>query len=41
LEIGQRIVSETLSPNIFIRDKLANTARVIVSVGKKDGLHGT
>jgi hypothetical protein len=41
LEIGQRIVSETLSPNIFIRDKLANTARVIVSVGRKDGLHGT
>jgi hypothetical protein len=41
LEIGQRIVSETLSPNIYIRDKLANTARVIVSVGRKDGLHGT
>jgi hypothetical protein len=41
LEIGQRIVSETLSPNIYIRDKLANTARVIVTVGRKDGLHGT
>jgi hypothetical protein len=41
LEIGQRIVSETLSPNIYIRDKLANTARVIVTVGRKDGLHET
>jgi hypothetical protein len=41
LEIGERIVSETLSPNIYIRDKLANTARVIVSVGRKDDVHGT
>jgi hypothetical protein len=40
LEIGRRIVSETLSPNIYINNKLAHTARVIVSVGRKDALHG-
>jgi hypothetical protein len=40
LEPGQRMVSETLSPNIYINDKLANAARVIVSVGRKDALHG-
>jgi hypothetical protein len=41
LETGQRMVSETLSPTIYFKNKLANTARVIVSVGTKDGLHGT
>lgn len=40
LEIGKRVVSETLSPNIYINNKLANAARVIVSVGRKEGLHG-
>jgi hypothetical protein len=40
LETGRRIVSETLSPNIYINNKLANAARVIVSVGRKEGLHG-
>ena len=40
LEKGKRIVSETLSPNIYINNKLANPARVIVSVGRKEGLHG-
>ena len=40
LETGKRVVSETLSPNIYINDKLASAARVIVSVGRKEGLHG-
>jgi hypothetical protein len=40
LEIGKRVVSETLSPNIYINNKLANAARVIVSVGRKEALHG-
>jgi len=40
LEIGKRMVSETLSPNIYINNKLANAARVIVSVGRKESLHG-
>ena len=40
LEIGKRVVSETLSPNIYINNKLANAARVIVSVGRKESLHG-
>ncbi len=40
LEEGQRVISETLSPNIFIREKLAHPARVIVSVGRKEALHG-
>ena len=40
LEIGKRMVSETLSPNIYINDKLANAARVIVTVGRKESLHG-
>jgi hypothetical protein len=40
LEIGRRMVSETLSPNIYIHDKLTNPARVIVSVGRKESLHG-
>jgi hypothetical protein len=40
LEIGKRMVSETLSPNIYINNKLANAARVIVSVGRKETLHG-
>jgi hypothetical protein len=40
LETGRRIVSETLSPNVYINNKLAHTARVIVSVGRRDFLHG-
>ena len=40
VESGKRIVSLTLSPNIYINQKLARAARVIVSVGQKDGLHG-
>ena len=40
LETGKRVVSETLSPNIYINDKLASAARVIVSVGRKENLHG-
>jgi hypothetical protein len=39
LEIGRRMVSETLSPNIYVHNKLANAARVIVSVGRKESLH--
>jgi hypothetical protein len=41
VESGKRVVSLTLSPNIYIHQKLARPARVIVSVGKKDGSHGT
>ena len=40
LEVGRRMVSETLSPNIYIHNKLAQTARVIVAVGRKDALRG-
>jgi hypothetical protein len=40
LETGRRMVSETLSPNIYINNKLAHTARVVVSVGRRDFLHG-
>jgi hypothetical protein len=41
LESGRRMVSETLSPTIYINNKLVNAARVIVSLGTKDGSHGT
>jgi hypothetical protein len=41
LEAGQRIVSETLSPTVYINNKLAATARVIVSVGTRIDQHGT
>jgi len=40
LEVGRRIVSETLSPNIYINNKLAHAARVVVTVGRKDASHG-
>jgi hypothetical protein len=40
LELGRRMVTETLTPNIYIHNKLAQTARVIVSVGRKEVLHG-
>ncbi len=33
LKAGQRVVSETLSPHIFINNKRAHIARVIVAVG--------
>ncbi len=35
LELGRRVVSETLSPHIYINNKLAHMARVIVSVGSR------
>ena len=37
LQEGQRVVSETLSPHVYINNKLAVMARVIVSVGAKSG----
>jgi hypothetical protein len=40
LETGKRMVSETLSPNIYINNKLVDAAQVIVSVGRKEGSHG-
>ena len=40
LEMGRRVVSETLSPNVYINNKLAHTARVIVSVGARTNLPG-
>jgi hypothetical protein len=41
VETGKRVVSLTLSPSIYIDRKLARPARVIVSVGKRDGSHDT
>ena len=40
LETGKRMVSETLSPNIYINNKLVDAAQVIVSVGRKEASHG-
>jgi hypothetical protein len=36
LERGRRVVTQTLSPSIYIHDRLASAARVIVAVGKKE-----
>jgi hypothetical protein len=36
LPLGVRRITETLSPNIYIRGTIAQSARVIVSIGKGD-----
>jgi hypothetical protein len=35
LAVGKSVISETLSPTLYVRDKLVQQARVIVSVGKR------
>ena len=35
MAVDARIVSETLSPTVYVKDKLVQPARVIVSVGRR------